>query len=147
MSSHVCLLEAEVLYPFFFWGAFSFVLDRCSLVDRGVPWNMFLSAQQVYAQCYCSEEPVQHSQPCCQQREGRRSPELDNQEECWWMGIPLVQAAHRNGACSPGNSGVAGFFVCPTAALISPSRTQLYVNLYFTKDCRNSLWKSFMYFC
>lgn len=63
-----------------------------------------------------------------------------------WMGIPLVQAFHGHGACSPGNSGVAGFFVCSTAALISPSRTQLYVNLSFTEDWRNPLWKSLLYF-
>lgn len=37
------------------------------------------------------------------------SPGLDNPKECWWMGIPLVQASHGHGACSPGNSGVAGF--------------------------------------
>ncbi|RLW05657.1 hypothetical protein DV515_00004752 [Chloebia gouldiae] len=54
------------------------------------------------------------------------SPGLDNPKECWWMGIPLVQASHGHGACSPGNSGTAGFFVCSTAALISPSGTQLY---------------------
>lgn len=48
-------------------------LDRCSLVDLGVLWNMFLSAQQVHTH---NEEPVQHPQPCCQQREGRRKPWL-----------------------------------------------------------------------
>lgn len=48
-----------------------------------------------------------------------------------WCSIPW------HGTCSPGNSEVSGLFVCSAAALISPNRTQLNVNLSFTKDYRN----------
>lgn len=61
------------------------------------------------------------------------NPEFDNPKV---DGHPTGAASHGMGF-SPGNSEVSGLLVCSTAALTSPSRTQLYVNLSFTKDYRN----------
>lgn len=76
-------------------------------MDLGVLWNTFLLAKQVHAHCYCAAFIA------LLPAEGKKKEalsELIPRSVGGWIGIPLVQASHGHGACSPGNSGVAGFF-------------------------------------
>lgn len=47
--------------------------------------------------------------PAASRAKEEGSSELGNDKQCWWTGIPLAEASCGQGACSPGNTGVAGF--------------------------------------
>lgn len=47
--------------------------------------------------------------PAANRAQEEGSSELGNDKWCWWMGILLVHVSCGPGACSPGNTGAAGF--------------------------------------